>query len=86
MSVIIISTIWGVMWMSAPQTTGMESLYRKLNNLPDSETKQVVKFIESLEGHIPNEETAMAIGESLVAENIVECTDIQDMFQKCGVR
>lgn len=78
--------------MTATQIAAREDLYRRIRDLSDADAAQVIEFIDSLacpeayKDHMPNEETARIIEESLDPTNLIECDNIQDMFKKCGVK
>ncbi len=72
--------------MTATQIAARKSLYKRLRNLSDYDARQVLDFIDTLEEHEPNEETIKAIEDSYKPENLIECDDIDDMFEKCGVK
>ena len=66
-----------------------KNLYRRIHALSEESLQSLVHYLnelESGEAHEPNEETVAAIKESLHPENLIECSDIQDMFKKCGVK
>lgn len=66
-----------------------KSLYRRIHALSEENLQSLALYLDELEKgepHEPNEETVAAIEESLHPENLIECSDIQDMFRKCGVQ
>ena len=66
-----------------------KNLYCRIHALSEENLRSLVHYLnelESGEAHEPNEETVAAIEESLHPENLIECSDIQDMFKKCGVK
>ena len=66
-----------------------KNLYRRIHALSEENLQSLVHYLnelESGEAQEPNEETVAAIKESLYPENRIECSDIQDMFKKCGVK
>lgn len=72
--------------MTVAQVAERKSLYRRLRNLSDEDARRVLQYIDDLEGHEPNAETIRAIEESMDPANLTECLDLQDMFEKCGVK
>lgn len=72
--------------MTVVQLTERKNLYRRFRSLSEEDARQVLQYIDDLEGHVPNAETIRAIEESLDPENLTECRDLKDMFEKCGVK
>jgi hypothetical protein len=72
--------------MSLTQIATGKALYRRFRNLSDSHARQVLEFIDDLEGHEPNEETVRAIEESMNPENLLGPYDsIEAMFEDFGI-
>jgi hypothetical protein len=57
--------------MTASQIASRENLCRRIHDLSDNDIAQVIEFVDSLEGHEPNEETIKAIEESLDPANLI---------------
>lgn len=72
--------------MTTTQIATTKNLYRRIRNLSADNVKQVIRYIDDLEGHEPNEETIAAMREAENLDNLTTCTDLQDMLKKCGIR
>ena len=72
--------------MTAPATATKETLYDKIRGLSDSEATQVINFIDSLDEHEPNEETAAVLRESDAGLNLIgPFNSLEEMFRDFGI-
>jgi hypothetical protein len=69
--------------MSFTQIAKGKALYRRFRNLSDSHARQVLEFIDDLEGHEPNEETVAALREAENIDSLTPCSDLRDMLRQC---
>ncbi len=72
--------------MPTAQFATREKLYNIIEGLSEEEATQVFDFVHVIRGEEPNAETIKAIEDSMHPENLTECSDIDDMFAKCGVK
>ena len=72
--------------MTATQIAARKNLYRRFRTLSDEDAAQVIRYIDSLENHEPNEETIAAFRESENLDNLPSYKTLEDMFEDFGIK
>ena len=72
--------------MTAMQIALRKNLYRRFRTLSDKDAEQVIRYIDSLESHEPNEETIAAFRESQNLDNLPSYKTLEDMFEDFGLK
>jgi hypothetical protein len=68
------------------QTTAKKELFNRISRLSESDLAQVIDFVDSLEGHEPNEETIKAIEKSYDPANLLgPYHSLEEMFRDFGI-
>jgi hypothetical protein len=71
--------------MPYAQMTERESLVRRIFDLSDENVKRVIRYINELEEHEPNAETARALLEAEDLDKLPTYDTLEDMFSALGV-
>ncbi|GHV34571.1 hypothetical protein FACS1894187_05400 [Synergistales bacterium] len=66
--------------MTTTQIAERETLYRRILELPDEEFAHVSQYVDNLEGHKPNKETARAMRDIQDQHDLVAFDSIDEMF------
>ena len=69
--------------MTNAQIAERKSFYRRLRNLSDGDFNQVIKFVDTLEEHEPNEETIAAFMENV--DSLPSYKSIEEMFESLDI-